>query len=112
MRAIRLPLLLVLLALGIWYLPRIGLLAEERTRAFLVDPIHVEVAEASLRFMMVSKTLTGPCEPCAAISVTPKLASCKANISAELSLLVMMRIICIPNARRASIFIPTKIPIE
>jgi hypothetical protein len=49
-RAIRLPLLLVLLAAGIWYLPRIRSLAEERTRAFLVDPIHVEVATAPAWF--------------------------------------------------------------
>jgi len=43
---LRLPILIVLLAVGVWILPRVAPLAKERAREFLVDPIHLQVASA------------------------------------------------------------------
>ena len=43
---LRLPILIVVLAVGVWLLPRIAPLAETRAREFLVDPIHLEVSTA------------------------------------------------------------------
>jgi hypothetical protein len=46
LRAARLLLLVALLAAGIWCLPRVAPLAEQRRLAFLVDPVHVATAAA------------------------------------------------------------------